>query len=187
MHLTCRPIINVMKGIFLYRMGAADVSFLAQLLPSVDGLEREIEAHMYSDTPVHYCIYYILVLHIKALKAECYSLLGYADLASRLVHSFLQFAQQAGREYITYCFPLIQDVMGLIVDLLTRTADWAGIRALLALIEHRIPYLDGVAGRYLTVLSLADEASSIRPSADPSPAAADALVAYASAADPRHA
>lgn len=181
MHLTCRPIVNVMKGIFLYKMGGApDAAFLAQLLPSVDRLEREIEAHMYSDTPVHYCIYYILVLHIKALKAECYALLGYPGLAARLARAFVQLAEQAGREYVTYCFTLIRDVVGLMVDLLLRAGDWAAVRALLGLLEYRIPYLAGVAGRYLAALSSAEEAASLASSfaaaaGDPACLMSDAL------------
>jgi hypothetical protein len=92
----------------------------------------------------------------------------------------VQLAEQAGREYVTYCFTLIRDVVGLMVDLLLRAGDWAAVRVLLGLIEHRIPYLAGVAGHYLAALSSAEEAASLASSfaaaaGDPACSMSDAL------------
>jgi len=67
-HLSCRPILYAMKGIYLQKTGAIDAPHLYELLSPVDRLEKEVESYMYSDTPIHYCIYYILVLHLKVFQ-----------------------------------------------------------------------------------------------------------------------
>jgi len=73
-------------------------------------------------------------------------------VALRLANQFLEIAQQAGRDYITYSFTALQNVIGLVVEIFARHSDMAAAEALLQLIDVNIPFLATVSQGYCTFL-----------------------------------
>ncbi len=158
-NMTHKPIISMLEGIFMFRANQiANPQILSELLVPLDMIEREIDHLMQSETPIHVCVFWIIQFYTTAVRAECYRLVGCKSMALKVAKQFLDFAKRAGKYYLTFALPLIQEVMEMVIDILTINHEFKLVKSFLSLIEDKIPSCAAIRDGYMAKVIVAEKA-----------------------------